>query len=96
MSRRQYTNVEKVAILLICLGDKLSAEILGHLEPNEVRIIAQAMRRLGRIDADSVKDVVFEFTDLLKKQEKSRTITNRKASDFLKKTLKSSKSKSRP
>lgn len=53
---------EKVALLMLALGEEASTKLWGLLDNDEVKEISQAMVSLGRIPASMVERVFVEFT----------------------------------
>jgi flagellar motor switch protein FliG len=57
------TGVQKVAVLLLYLGEGVAAEIFGRLSENEIMKIGAAMATVEAIPAEVVDGVVGEFLD---------------------------------
>jgi len=53
---------EKVALLMLALGDEASAKLWEMLDNDEIKEISQAMVSLGRIPSSVVERVFVEFT----------------------------------
>lgn len=47
------TGVRKAALLLLSLGEQAAADMLKHLEPEEVERIAAEIAELGNVDTES-------------------------------------------
>lgn len=62
------TGARKAAVLLVQLGKEGSAKVLSQLRPSEVEELSSEIVRLGRIDADTVDDVLAEFQQLAEVQ----------------------------
>lgn len=62
------SNTQKVAILMVGLGDEIAADILKQMSEFEVRKVVSAMQHLGRVDKETVDQVFTEFHELLKKR----------------------------
>lgn len=71
MSSSKYSPAEKVAILLMALGEEIAAEIFKGMDQNEVRRIGSALSRMGRVDQEVIDTVIQEFMNLLNTQPKS-------------------------
>ncbi len=65
MSALKLDSAEKVAILLLALGEDIAAEVFQNLHPIEVRRIGAAMSHLGRIEQTTIDIVIHEFLGLL-------------------------------
>jgi flagellar motor switch protein FliG len=57
--------VKKAAVLLLFLGEKLSAEVFKELQDDEVKIISQAITDLGLVSEDVIEKTVGECYDEL-------------------------------
>lgn len=57
--------VKKAAILLLFLGEKLSADVFKQLQEDEVKIISQAISDLGLVSENVIEDTVSECYDEL-------------------------------
>lgn len=55
------SGVRKAAILLVCLGQEMSAEVLRQLDELEVQKIGQEMARLGKVSGETAEGVLDEF-----------------------------------
>ncbi|HOK47773.1 MAG TPA: flagellar motor switch protein FliG, partial [Bryobacteraceae bacterium] len=60
-STEPLTGIQKAAILLVSLGDQVSAEILKELEEDEVQKVSQEVARLGSVSAEQAEAVLQEF-----------------------------------
>ena len=60
-----YTGIDKVAIILLALGDEAAAEILTFFDPDEITKVSTAMVKLGAIPGTAVTSVVGSFFDAL-------------------------------
>lgn len=65
------TPIQKVATVLIGLGEEASAEILRHLRPDEVEAVAQAIAAMGPITSDEVDAALKEFEALFRAGKQS-------------------------
>lgn len=57
---RRVSGVKKAAILLVFLGEKVSAEVFKGLHDDEVKIISQAISDLGLVSDDVTDDILME------------------------------------
>ena len=64
-TKKQLNPTEKAAILLISLGEELSAELLRQLPQSDAQRILSAAARMGRVDESTVSIVLSEFQTLL-------------------------------
>jgi flagellar motor switch protein FliG len=55
------SGLRKSAILMIILGDQVSAEILRHLDEDEVQSIGREVARVSAISADEAEGILEEF-----------------------------------
>jgi flagellar motor switch protein FliG len=58
------SGVQKAAILLVSLGDQVSAEILKQLEEDEVQKVSHEVARVGSVTAEQAEAVLQEFFDM--------------------------------
>ena len=58
---RNFTGVEKAAVLMMLVGDDEAAAILQNLEPDEVRMLGKAMFAVADVGEPQVADVLDEF-----------------------------------
>ncbi|NRA68757.1 MAG: hypothetical protein HRU19_30015 [Pseudobacteriovorax sp.] len=65
MNLNQLTNTDKVAIVLLALGEELASEIFRRMSQDEVKRVGAAMSRLGRINQEQVNIVMTEFKQLI-------------------------------
>lgn len=65
MGLNALSNAEKVAILLLALGEEIAAEILGQMNELEVKRVTTIMARLGRVEKEVVNGVIEEFHGFL-------------------------------
>jgi flagellar motor switch protein FliG len=57
----ELTGRQKVAVLLMALGEEASSEITKHLNPDEVEAISFEIARMDRVDAATVEAVLNEW-----------------------------------
>ena len=55
------TGLRKAAMLLILLGDKISAEIVKHLYEDEVQLVCREIARLESISSEQAETLLEEF-----------------------------------
>jgi flagellar motor switch protein FliG len=60
---------QKAAVLMVTLGDQLSAEILKHLDEDEVAAIGKEVARIAAITSEDSETVLEEFHQLLMAQD---------------------------
>ena len=58
------SGAQKAAILLVSLGDQVSAEILKHLGEDEVQQVSREVARVGSISNEQAELVLQEFFDM--------------------------------
>ena len=59
---------EKVAALLLVMGKPLASKLLGHFDPDELKIITRSAAELGSVPIDVLEDLVEEFADDFSKE----------------------------
>lgn len=59
------TGTEKVAILMLAIGEDQAARIFSTLEIEEVKELSQTISTLGRVDSATVEKLLWEFSDTL-------------------------------
>lgn len=62
----QYTALEKVAILLIALGEDTTAEVLKYMNDKETEQIATTIAAVQNVDTDTMDQVLEEFETMLR------------------------------
>ncbi len=60
---------DKAAILFICLGSELAAEIFKHLEPDEIEAITFEIARIEVIEPEVKESVLREFKEMMMAQD---------------------------
>ena len=70
MEAKNLSSLEKVAVLLLGLGDEVAVEIFKHLTELEIKRIASMMQRIGRIDAKLVDQVFAEFHSVVQQNRR--------------------------
>lgn len=59
-----YTGLQKAAVLLIVLGDQVSAELIKHLSEDEIQLVGREVARLKKITPEQSEGVLEEFYQL--------------------------------
>jgi flagellar motor switch protein FliG len=59
------TGSEKAAILLLYLGNDVTAKVFEHLDDDQIKKISKAMASLGHISRITIKEVVEDFTTVI-------------------------------
>ena len=63
---KDFTPRQKIAVLMIALGEEATAEIMKHLPDDDVELIAQALSELDTVSTDQMDAVLEEFEELLR------------------------------
>jgi flagellar motor switch protein FliG len=58
------TGAQKAAVLLVMLGDQASAEIVRHLDEDDIQVVSREIARLKKISTDQAEHVLEEFYQL--------------------------------
>ncbi|NBW80293.1 flagellar motor switch protein FliG [bacterium] len=66
----KYTGPQKAAILLLAFGEEISAEIFKQMNEFEIKRVGSAMSRLGRVDGETIDEVMEEFYHVLQSNKK--------------------------
>lgn len=61
-------SIERVAVVLMALGEDHAAEILRHLDPRELHKIGVAMTGLNRVTREQISEIVQTFNTEVKEQ----------------------------
>ena len=61
MSEEQMPGVQKAAILMVIMGDQVSAEILRQLDEDEVQKVSREVARITSVSPDQAESVLEEF-----------------------------------
>lgn len=61
MATTEYTGPEKIAILLLALGEDVAAQVLKYLDEQEIQRISNYMSQLGSVPADTINRIAEEF-----------------------------------
>lgn len=59
------TGSEKAAILLLYLGNDVTAKVFEHLDDTEIKKISKSMGRLGHVPRSAIMEVVENFTEVI-------------------------------
>jgi len=65
---RSVSSLDQAAILMLSMGDEISAGILRNFSREEIISISQAMARLSNVKQPMVSDVISRFFDDYKEQ----------------------------
>ena len=65
---RSVSSLDQAAILMLSMGDDISAGILRNFSREEIISISQAMARLSNVKQPMVSDVISRFFDDYKEQ----------------------------
>ncbi|WP_271411263.1 FliG C-terminal domain-containing protein [Pseudomonas sp. Q1-7] len=68
VQQRAVSSLEQAAILMLSMGDDISAGVLRHFSREEIIAISQAMARLSNVKQPMVSDVISRFFDDYKEQ----------------------------
>ena len=60
---KSLSGTEKVAIVLLALGEDRSAKLMEKMDDDEIREVSKAMSGLGRVTAKVVEEIFKAFTD---------------------------------
>jgi flagellar motor switch protein FliG len=66
---KRLTGVDKVALLLFCLGEEVTAKVFNELDDGEVREISRRMMEIERIDQGQARDVLEEYKSQLRNDD---------------------------
>lgn len=56
-------NLSKAAAMLVCMGIDKSAQVLAHLSPQEVQLLADQMTQIGRISNEARSELITDLLD---------------------------------
>ncbi|PTQ70089.1 FliG C-terminal domain-containing protein [Pseudomonas sp. GV071] len=84
---RAINSMEQAAILMLSMGDDISAGVLKHLTREEIIGISQAMARLSNIKQPMVSDVIGRFFEDYKEQSSIKGASRNYLSGMLGKAL---------
>lgn len=66
---KKLTGVQRVALLLLCLGEDVTAKIFDALDDAEVREISRRMMEIDRVDQAQARDVLEQYKMQIHSQE---------------------------
>lgn len=84
---RSVSSLDQAAILMLSMGDEISAGVLQHLSREEIISISQAMARLSNVKLPMVSDVISRFFDDYKEQSSIQGASRAYLSGMLSKAL---------
>jgi flagellar motor switch protein FliG len=84
---RSMSSMEQAAILMLSMGDDISAGVLKHFSREEIIGISQAMARLSNVKQPMVSDVIGRFFDDYKEQSSIKGASRGYLSGMLGKAL---------
>jgi len=82
--KKKIIGTEKVALLLFCLGEEVTAKVFDALDDSEVREISRRMMDIERVDQAQVREVLEEYKLQTKKDDIGIYI---KGTDFAKNAI---------
>jgi len=59
------TGSEKAAILLLYLGNEVTAKVFEHMEDDQIKRISKSMAKLGHVTRTTIMEVVSDFTTVI-------------------------------
>lgn len=59
------TGSDKAAILLLYLGNEVTAKVYEHMDDDEIKKISKSMAKLGHISRSTITEVVEDFTTVI-------------------------------
>jgi len=65
----KHSGSQKAAVLMLLLGDTLGADVVKHLDEDEVAIIGRELARLPMISAEDAEQILEEFYQMLMAQD---------------------------
>ncbi len=63
------TGVEKAAVLLMSMGAELASDVLRHLSPEDIQLVAASIAKRGNLSGQAARQVAGEFMNGLTKGE---------------------------
>lgn len=60
--------IDRVAVLLMAIGEEYAAEIFKHLEPRELHTVGSTMANLANINRDQVSEILQVFNEQVENQ----------------------------
>ncbi len=86
-NRNMMSGLEKVATILVAVGDEMAATVLSELEENDIHKISSYMTNMGTVSHDIVEAVIEEFIDIIDSGQGGAVMGGK---DYLKKVLEAS------
>lgn len=86
-NNRSMSSIEQASILMLSMGDSVSAGVLRHLSREEIVAISQAMARLSNIKQPMVTEVIARFFEDYKEQSSIKGASRSYLSGMLGKAL---------
>lgn len=84
---RSMSSMDQAAIIMLSMGDEISAGVLKHFSREEIISISQAMARLSNVKQPMVSDVISRFFDDYKEQSSIKGASRDYLSGMLSKAL---------
>lgn len=84
---RTMNSLEQASILMLSMGDSVSAGVLRHFSREEIVLISQAMARLSNVKQPMVSEVISRFFDDYKEQSSIKGASRSYLSGMLGKAL---------
>jgi len=84
---RSVSSLEQAAILMLSMGDEISASVLRHFSREEIVAISQAMARLSNVKLPLVSEVISRFFEDYKEQSSIRGASRAYLAGMLSKAL---------
>lgn len=72
------SGAEKVAILILCLGEERGSEMMKRLDEKEIQLITRAISDIGSVHADVAEQVISEFASSVTEREGDTSETAKK------------------
>ena len=65
MNKSELSGTDKAAILLLYLGNDVTAKVFEHMDDNEIKKISKSMANLGHVPRSTIMEVVEDFTTVV-------------------------------
>ena len=69
MRRRELSATEKAALTLLSLGKEIAAQVLQHLDEQEVKRISRAFMAVSEVDRETQFEIANEFRNMMRASE---------------------------
>ena len=86
-NNRSMSSIEQASILMLSMGDSVSAGVLRHLSREEIVAVSQAMARLSNVKQPMVTEVIARFFEDYKEQSSIKGASRSYLSGMLGKAL---------